>query len=104
MNQPTVRLAAIAAIATLTTALWLPAEAATRCEHGDLVRTIEVIYDQPGQAVPCEVLYDKPDEGERETPWRAEHEAGFCEARAEDLISRLQSMGWECEAESQPDQ
>jgi len=41
----------------------------TTCRQGDLVRTVEVVYAEPGKSVPCEVLYDKPAEGGTTTPW-----------------------------------
>lgn len=66
------------------------------CEYGDLSRKIEVVYSDPGQAVPCEVIYDKSAEGSMESLWQASHESGYCEAKAEDLIEKLQGMGWTC--------
>lgn len=67
-----------------------------RCEQGELERGIEVVYAEPGQPLPCEVIYDKSAEGSMESLWRADHEAGFCEARAQSLISKLESLGWIC--------
>lgn len=66
------------------------------CEQGGLIRKIEVVYVNPGQAVPCEVIYDKSGEGAIETVWRANFEAGYCEARAMELIETLSSRGWLC--------
>ena len=70
--------------------------ASTQCTHGDLVRSVEVIYSDPGQAVPCEVLYEKSTEGQQLTPWRAQNDHGFCETKAASLVEKLQSMGWAC--------
>jgi hypothetical protein len=69
------------------------------CSYGDLSRKIEVVYSNPGQPVPCEVIYDKSAEGTMETLWRANNEAGYCEAQAAGLIEKLQGMGWRCDAE-----
>jgi hypothetical protein len=71
--------------------------APTECTFGDLTRTVEVVYAEPGQPAPCEVLYHKPSEGgERASLWQAQHEAGYCEARAADLVDKLTGMGWTC--------
>ena len=70
------------------------------CSYGDLVRKIEVVYSHPGQPVPCEVIYDKSAEGSIETLWRADDEAGYCEAQAAGLADRLAGMGWQCAAEA----
>ena len=67
------------------------------CSYGDLSRKIEVVYSDPGQPVPCEVIYDKSAEGSIETLWRANNEAGYCEAQASGLIDKLAGQGWRCE-------
>lgn len=66
------------------------------CQQDGLSRKIEVVYASPGQAVPCEVIYDKSGEGSIETVWQANFEAGYCEARAMALIEKLSAMGWLC--------
>jgi hypothetical protein len=68
-----------------------------------MTRSIEVIYSDPGQAVPCEVLYDKPSEGVQSTPWRATNESGYCEAKAAELVSKLEGLGWACASKSAPE-
>ncbi len=68
------------------------------CTYGDLSRRIEVVYSHPGQPVPCEVIYDKSAEGSIATLWRADHEAGYCEAQAAALAEKLSGMGWSCSA------
>ncbi len=70
----------------------------TRCSFGDLTRTIEVVYAEPGQAVPCEVIYDKSAEGSIETLWQANVEAGYCETQAAGLVAKLEGSGWRCAA------
>ena len=75
-----------------------PVWAATECTQDDLTRTISVVYSSPGQPLPCEVLYEKPDEGQTMTLWRARNEAGYCEARAAEFINKLVDLGWACSA------
>ena len=67
------------------------------CTNGGLSRSVEVVYSDPGQAVPCEVIYNKSGEGSIETLWRANTEAGYCEARAAELIEKLEGLGWDCD-------
>ncbi len=71
------------------------------CSYGELARKIEVVYSDPGQPVPCEVIYDKSAEGSIETLWRANNEAGYCEAQAAGLVEKLRDMGWQCAADSE---
>ncbi|HSD70782.1 MAG TPA: hypothetical protein VLB07_14580 [Woeseiaceae bacterium] len=88
--------------AILLTAVSLPATAIAadnyRCTLGDLVRRVEIYYE-PGREVPCEVHYYKDTEmpGERQVPWRAQNEAGYCESRAAAFIEQLKSQGWDCQ-------
>ena len=71
---------------------------AVQCTAGELTRDIEVVYSDPGQAVPCEVIYRKPAEGTVETPWRAYNQGGYCEEKAAGLVAKLQAAGWNCDA------
>jgi hypothetical protein len=67
------------------------------CTMGDLVRRVSV--DREGSApVPCEVAYYKATEapGERQVLWSAANDAGYCDARAAELVSRLEGWGWQC--------
>ena len=68
------------------------------CTQDGLTRSIEVVYSDPGQPLPCEVLYDKRDEGSQSSLWRAEHTAGYCEERADQLAGKLIDLGWSCSA------
>jgi len=70
-----------------------------RCTNGDQVRRIEIVY-VTGEAVPCEVHYFKDTEapGAREIPWNAQSQAGYCEARAGELVANLRGGGWTCTA------
>ena len=74
------------------------------CTMGGLLRRVEIFYE-PGGLVPCEVHYIKETEApdsERQVLWRAENEAGYCEARMREFVQRLQSLGWQCDASSAP--
>ena len=67
------------------------------CTNGGLTRSIEVVYSDPGQPVPCEVIYDKSAEGGgTHSLWRAGSEAGYCEAQAAAFADRLRGLGWTC--------
>ena len=69
------------------------------CTMASLERTVELRYDNPGDAVPCEVRYAKPTEGVAEQVlWRAEREAGYCEARFGEFVDKLRGFGWSCSA------
>ncbi len=70
-----------------------------RCTNGDLVRRVQIVHET-GAAVPCEVHYFKDTEapGQREVLWRADNEAGYCEARTGELVANLESWGWRCAA------
>ena len=74
----------------------LPAWSVTECSQGELTRTVAVVYADPGQPVPCEVLYEKPAEQQAMTLWRAQNEAGYCEARAAEFVEKLVGLGWQC--------
>jgi len=81
------------------------ASESTVCTRSGLSRSVEVVYSDPGQPVPCEVLYSKPASGTVESLWRANHEAGYCEARAAEFIAELESAGWHCgQQRSEPEQ
>ena len=67
------------------------------CTMASLERTVELRYETPGDAVPCEVRYAKPSEGNGEQVlWRAEREAGYCEARFGEFVDKLTGFGWSC--------
>ena len=67
------------------------------CTMASLERTVELRYQNPGDAVPCEVRYAKPTEGSGEQVlWRAENQAGYCEARFDEFLDKLRGFGWSC--------
>ena len=65
------------------------------CVKGDEKRIISVVYNTPGQAVPCDVFYEKASEGL--TLWHAENETGYCEQKAADFAEKQKSWGFICE-------
>ena len=67
-----------------------------QCNKDDLNRVVTIVYSEPGQPTPCEVLYEKPSEGESMTLWRAQNQVGYCEARAAEFIEKLVELGWSC--------
>ncbi len=76
--------------------------AATQCTLGSLTRSVEVVYANPPDLVPCEVLYAKPDEGvSRASLWNAQGEPNYCEVRASQFVEKLRGMGWDCTEGSQ---
>ncbi|MDE0660271.1 MAG: hypothetical protein OXI79_11545 [Gammaproteobacteria bacterium] len=67
------------------------------CTMASLERTVELRYEILRDAVPCEVRYAKPTEGIGEQVlWRAEREAGYCEARFGEFVDKLRGFGWSC--------
>ena len=73
------------------------------CTNGGLSRSVEVVYSDPGQAVPCEVIYNKTREGAGiHSLWRASNETGYCEAKAAAFVDKLSAMGWDCSAAAAP--
>ncbi len=74
----------------------LTVAAETVCRFGEMVRSVDVVYSDPGQAVPCEVLYNKQSEGSQSVLWRADNEAGYCEEKARGFVEKLEGMGWQC--------
>jgi hypothetical protein len=68
----------------------------TACTQGEVSRTVEIVYAEPGQAVPCEVIYAKPAAGTIELLWQAMNKAGYCEEQADNLIEKLEGLGWQC--------
>lgn len=67
------------------------------CTFGDMTRRVEIVTE-PGRAVPCEVHYYKDSEapGTREVLWSAQNEAGYCESRTDEFVTRLREWGWDC--------
>ncbi len=66
------------------------------CEQGSMTRVVTVVYTEPGQPVPCEVLYEKPTEHQSLILWRAQNQTGYCEAQAQKFVEKLKTLGWSC--------
>ena len=98
MTATTIRTLAAGAGAICAALVCLPvaAQGLVVCTHGGLERSVEVVYDIPGEPVPCEVRYAKPDAVT--SPWRAEREEGYCERQAVGMIQKLSDAGWSCQA------
>jgi hypothetical protein len=101
MRYPATKLTVI----LLGSALAGPAFAnAVQCTQGNLVRSVEVVFSGPDGTLPCEVIYDKTQEGEGiHSLWRASNEAGYCEAKAAAFVEKLGAMGWDCGAPAASD-
>ena len=87
----------LAAAAALFLSLQAAAQEVTACTSGGLERTVEVVYENPGEPVPCEVRYTKSG-GVARSLWSAEREGGYCEQQAAGLVQKLADSGWSCEA------
>jgi hypothetical protein len=74
------------------------------CRNGDLTRRVAIGPGDPGQSIACEVRYwrSASSGSAGEVLWRATQDAAYCEARARELLGRLRTGGWTCEAESDP--
>ena len=71
------------------------------CRQGELLRSVMIVYDVPGEAVPCQVVYSKPTEGaEDQVLWSAANESGYCEFKAKEFRAQLESWGWVCAGET----
>lgn len=64
------------------------------CENNGVKRIIQLVYLNDNASVPCEVRYDKGTG--METLWHARTEAGYCEARMNEFITKQHSWGWQC--------
>jgi hypothetical protein len=70
------------------------------CRHGDLRRRVEVNTGDAVQDAACEVRYwrNASAPGDGEVLWRANQDLDFCDAKARDLLERLERGGWTCTA------
>ena len=66
------------------------------CELEELTRLISLRVD-PDAGYVCDVLYEKPDEGDtREVVWSARNDVDYCTPRFDTLVEGLASRGWTC--------
>ena len=68
------------------------------CMRGEMTRLVYIEYSDAIGEPPCSVVYQKgpPEQSSRDVPWRAEHNKGYCEARARELVENLRSSNWSC--------
>jgi len=71
------------------------------CSNNGATRKISVEHE-PGRELPCQVKYEKPDEGEVSYPWNARNSPDYCKQKADYLAQRLRSFGWTCEQHDEP--
>jgi hypothetical protein len=68
------------------------------CEHGNLVREINV-ERATTEPAPCSVAYNKDSEGlGTSVLWTAQFDGAYCDAKANGLAEKLQGWGWTCTA------
>lgn len=68
-----------------------------QCTYGDMQRRVEIAHE-PGVEVPCSVHYFKDTEmpGEQQVLWSAQNDPTYCQAKANELIAKLEGWGWNC--------
>jgi hypothetical protein len=70
------------------------------CKHGSMTREVKIETTGEGP-VPCKVIYNKPDEDKSsKVLWNAQSEQGYCEAKAEAFVAKLESWGWACTSDA----
>ena len=70
-----------------------------KCVRGDgQIRRIELAAEDPARGVPCEVVYwkDTEEPGVRRVLWNARTDADFCRNKADELVAKLEAVGWTC--------
>jgi len=92
MIMKTIKLLAIGA--SLFTSVTAMAADNYLCTNAGSERSVKVIYQAPGVAVPCEVQYTK--DGVSQTLWTAENLTGYCEEKAQAFADKLSGWGWQC--------
>lgn len=66
------------------------------CRQVNNVREVHIERTTPNP-VPCQIVYRKLTEGvEDQVLWSAEFDPNYCDARAREFISKLESFGWVC--------
>jgi hypothetical protein len=76
-----------------------------RCVRADqAVRRVVIEVQDPNQNVPCEVVYWKDTEqpGVRNVLWNAQTDAAFCKRKADELVGKLEAVGWKCTSRDEP--
>ena len=72
------------------------------CELDGLTREISLRAD-PHSGYVCDVLYEKPDEGDtREVLWSARNNVDYCKPRFDDMVDGMTARGWTCDYADTP--
>ena len=67
------------------------------CDKADLTRQLIIVYPEAPKTLPCGVFYIKPDENVLPRAlWEASHTEGYCEEKAAEFVSKLESWRWRC--------
>lgn len=64
------------------------------CEHGEQVRVITVVYDNPETDTVCEVTYEKSTGVQ--TLWSANDDRDYCLDQATAFVEKQEGWGWTC--------
>lgn len=64
------------------------------CKHGEQVRVITVVYDNPETDTVCEVTYEKSTGVQ--TLWSANDDRDYCLDQATAFVEKQEGWGWTC--------
>lgn len=72
------------------------------CNSGDVVRRVVVEVGDLTTGLPCEVVYWKDNEapGVRRVLWNARSDSSFCDSKADGLVNKLSTAGWNCQGDA----
>jgi len=87
------RIAKVMIAASLFSASYAMAST-TVCTNGSDQRSVEVVYQNPGSQVPCEVQYTKS--SGTQTLWSYQNEVGQCESHASEFVAKIEGWGFTC--------
>jgi hypothetical protein len=99
------RLGSVALVPVLIAGASSAVATEVRCVRADqTVRRVAIEVQDPDRDVPCEVVYWKDTEqpGVRTVLWNARTDAAFCRRKAEELVGKLEAVGWKCTAPDEP--
>jgi hypothetical protein len=111
VRRPPLARAAVGAFAAAVALMGGPApslaasEAEYSCRFGETVRRVELRFAGAGARMPCEVVYwrDTEQPGQSEVLWHAQRDAQFCRDKTREVVGRLESGGWSCQAIGAPE-
>ena len=102
-NRYTVFSVSLMLLAVVATGGAIADEGRFQCRQDGLIRSVMIVYEIPGKAVPCQVVYSKPTENEADRVlWSANSESGYCEFKAREFRAQMESWGWTCDEEREP--